>query len=144
MTGDRSVLESLLVCARARAREERFCVLSVTCHSAAKNEPGGVWRADSEGDRSLQGIRHPKVSVTRDWPCQFGWAIVEGVTLPKDVEGRLGLSWPERTDRVGRLHLYIRPIDDAARREIEDEVVRELTRQELEGAQVPPRRESKP
>ncbi len=63
----------------------------------------------------------------------FGPFIFDGVTLRRHGDGRLGLSWPERTDRQGRRHPLIRPVDDAARLEIEEQVLRELTRQELEG-----------
>jgi DNA-binding cell septation regulator SpoVG len=73
----------------------------------------------------------------------FGPFIFDGVTLRRHGDGRLGLSWPERTDRQGRRHPLVRPVDDAARREIEAHVLRELTRQELEGDQASDRGERK-
>jgi DNA-binding cell septation regulator SpoVG len=63
----------------------------------------------------------------------LGRLMLDGVTLRRHADGRLGLSWPERTDRHGRRHPLVRPVDDVARREIEEAVLRELTRQELEG-----------
>jgi DNA-binding cell septation regulator SpoVG len=74
----------------------------------------------------------------------YGSVVVDGVTLRRHSDGRLGLSWPERTDRAGRRHPLVRPVDDAARRQIEDEVLRELTRQELEADRATPLRERKP
>jgi DNA-binding cell septation regulator SpoVG len=75
---------------------------------------------------------------------EFGPLVLDGVTLRKHSDGRLGLSWPERTDRAGRRHPLVRPVDDEARREIEEAVLRELTRQELEADRATPRGEVKP
>lgn len=61
---------------------------------------------------------------------EFGTLLVDGVTLRRHADGRLGLTWPERTDRAGRRHPLIRPVSDAARRELEDAVLAELARQE--------------
>lgn len=74
----------------------------------------------------------------------FGPLVLDGVTLRRHADGRLGLTYPERTDRAGRRHPLVRPVDDAARRAIESEVLRELTRQELGGDQAPARGERKP
>ena len=63
---------------------------------------------------------------------EFGPLILDGVTLRRHADGRLGLSWPERTDRAGRRHPLVRPVDDEARRELEGEVLAELARQERE------------
>jgi len=60
----------------------------------------------------------------------IGPLALDGVTLRRHADGRLGLTWPERTDRSGRRHPLIRPVSDAARRELEDEVLAELARQE--------------
>ncbi len=64
---------------------------------------------------------------------EFGPLILDGVTLRRHADGRLGLSYPERTDRSGKRHPLVRPVDDAARREIETAVLTELNRQELAG-----------
>jgi hypothetical protein len=63
---------------------------------------------------------------------ELGSVIVDGVTLRRHSDGTLGLSWPERTDRQGRRHPFVRPIDDAARRELEAAVLAEISRQELD------------
>jgi DNA-binding cell septation regulator SpoVG len=74
----------------------------------------------------------------------FGPLVLDGVTLRRHADGRLGLTYPERTDRAGRRHPLVRPANDDARREIEDAVLRELTRQELGGDQASDRGERKP
>jgi len=45
--------------------------------------------------------------------------VLDGLTVRQTVAGRLTLSFPERRDRRGGRHPYIRPIDDAARQRIE-------------------------
>lgn len=75
---------------------------------------------------------------------ELGLFIFDGITLRRTLNGRLTLAYPERTDRAGRRHALVRPIDDDARREIEEAVLRELTRQELEADQAPARGERKP
>ena len=74
---------------------------------------------------------------------EVGPLILDGVTLRRHADGRLGLSWPERTDRAGRRHPLVRPVDDAARRELEAEVLAELARQERE-RRAAEREEGKP
>jgi hypothetical protein len=63
---------------------------------------------------------------------EYGSLVVDGVTLRRRVDGTLGLSWPERTDRAGRRHALLRPLDDNARRELEAAVLAEISRQELQ------------
>ena len=48
-----------------------------------------------------------------------GNLVVDGVTVRRTATGRLALSFPERRDKKGRAHAIVRPVDDAARREIE-------------------------
>lgn len=62
----------------------------------------------------------------------LGPLAIDGVTLRRFADGRLGLSWPERVDRRGRTHALVRPIHDTARRELEAEVLAELARQQRE------------
>jgi DNA-binding cell septation regulator SpoVG len=90
--------------------------------------------SDAEAERGL--LAYVKL--------EFGPLVLDGVTLRRHADGRLGLTYPERTDRAGRRHPLVRPVDDAARREIEDAVLRELTRQELEGDRASAQQESKP
>lgn len=78
--------------------------------------------SDAEAERGL--LAYLKID--------FGPLVLDGVTLRRHADGRLGLSWPERTDRAGRRHPLVRPVDDAARRELESEVLAELARQERE------------
>lgn len=52
--------------------------------------------------------------------------MIDGVTLRRTQDGRLALSYPSRTDARGRRHHVVRPIDDAARREIERQVLERL------------------
>ena len=49
---------------------------------------------------------------------------LEGLTLRRTLDGHLTLSFPARRDAAGREHFYIRPVDDATRRDIEDQVFR--------------------
>lgn len=50
---------------------------------------------------------------------EYGQLILDGVVLRRTARGKLTLSYPARTDRAGRRHAYIRPIDDEARIQIE-------------------------
>jgi DNA-binding cell septation regulator SpoVG len=48
---------------------------------------------------------------------------LDGISLRRiSSDGRIALSFPARRDQVGRDHPYIRPLGDAARREIERQV----------------------
>ena len=58
--------------------------------------------------------------------CTVGDLVLDGITVRRTREGRLTLSFPARRDRSGRDHPYIRPLDDATRREIEAQVFRAL------------------
>ena len=61
---------------------------------------------------------------------EFGSLILDGITLRKTADGRFTLSFPARTDRAGRRHSYMRPVDDDARRAIEREILRQLGQRE--------------
>lgn len=47
---------------------------------------------------------------------------VDGVSLRRDNAGSTYLSYPARADRRGGLHPYLRPMGDAPRRDIEEQV----------------------
>jgi len=47
---------------------------------------------------------------------------VDGVAVRRRLDGALTLAWPARTDRDGKRHPYLRPIDDDARRDLERQV----------------------
>lgn len=48
---------------------------------------------------------------------------LDGIALRRTLSGRLILSFPERKDRAGRSHPYIRPVDEEVRRALEATVV---------------------
>jgi hypothetical protein len=47
--------------------------------------------------------------------CRYGSLILDGISLRRTLDGRLCLSFPARTDRKGRQHPIVRPVDDASR-----------------------------
>lgn len=55
-----------------------------------------------------------------------GSLVIDGVTLRRTAAGRFALSFPERTDRSGRRHAIVRPVDQAAREAIERELLGQL------------------
>ena len=55
-----------------------------------------------------------------------GHLLLDGLVLRRTETGKHALSFPSRTDRRGNRHAYYRPIDDGARRLIEDTVFRAL------------------
>jgi hypothetical protein len=70
--------------------------------------------ASADAARGLLGF----VSLTVD-----GTLRLDGIALRRRLSGELALSFPTRTDRAGKKHAYIRPVDDAARRAIEADVI---------------------
>lgn len=48
---------------------------------------------------------------------------LDGLALRRTADGRLTVSFPAKRDGSGRQHHYVRPIDDASRREIERQLV---------------------
>ena len=52
--------------------------------------------------------------------------LLDGITLRMTADRRPVLSFPARTDRRGRKHGYLRPVDDDARRAIEAAVFEAL------------------
>ena len=52
--------------------------------------------------------------------------MLDGITLRRTQAGRLTLSYPARRDRTGNQHHVVRPINDEARRDLEDQVFRAL------------------
>ena len=57
---------------------------------------------------------------------EYGDLVLDGVTLRRTADGRFALSFPARTDRAGRRHPYVRPVDHEARRQIEAVILSEL------------------
>jgi hypothetical protein len=68
---------------------------------------------------------------------EFGPLILDGICLRRTADGRFTLSFPARTDRAGKRHSYIRPVDDAARKAIEREILGQLGQHENARAEVP-------
>jgi hypothetical protein len=57
---------------------------------------------------------------------QYGTLVLDGLTLRRTAAGKFAISFPARTDRAGRKHPLIRPADDAARKDIEAELLWQL------------------
>ena len=51
---------------------------------------------------------------------------LDGLTLRRTADGRRTLSFPSKRDGAGRQWFYLRPLDDAARCDIEEQVFRAL------------------
>ena len=59
--------------------------------------------------------------------CVIGGVLqLDGICLRMTADRRPTLSFPARTDRLGRKHAYVRPVDDAARRAVEAAVFEAL------------------
>ena len=54
---------------------------------------------------------------------RVGRIVLDGIAVRRTRDGRISLSYPERADRHGDRHPYIRPVDECARREIELQVL---------------------
>jgi len=52
--------------------------------------------------------------------------LIDGITLRRTRDGRTTLSYPARRDAAGRQHFYVRPIDDEARSNLEDQIFAKL------------------
>ena len=59
----------------------------------------------------------------------YGPWIFDGITLRRTADGRLALSFPSRSDRSGRKHALIRPVDRETREAIERELLGQLVRE---------------
>ncbi len=59
----------------------------------------------------------------------YGPWVFDGLTLRRTADGRLAVSFPARSDRSGRKHALIRPIDNEAREAVERELLRQLERE---------------
>lgn len=62
--------------------------------------------------------------------AQYGNLILDCLAVRRTADGRIVLSYPARTDRGGRRHAIVRPLDDAAREELEREVLRQIGERE--------------
>src|SRR5262245_23693969 len=57
------------------------------------------------------------VSATMNGSLRF-----DGISVRRTADGRLALSFPARRDTTGKQHPYLRPLDDATRRDIEHQI----------------------
>jgi hypothetical protein len=83
-------------------------------------------------------------ALLRSVQFRDGDVLVDGVPVRDHADGRLRLSWPERIDGADHRHPLIRHRDIAARREVEEAILRELNRQGIDGERPTSREESKP
>jgi hypothetical protein len=63
---------------------------------------------------------------------RYGPLLLDGITLRRTADGHLALSFPARTDRAGRRHAYIRPVDAAGRAQIEAAVLAQVGNEDAE------------
>lgn len=78
----------------------------------------------------ISDVRLSKGSTSDVLAGLIGWVkfrindrvLIDGVTLRRTAAGRLTLSFPARRDRQGGQHPFIRPSDQSARNEIEEQV----------------------
>ncbi len=96
-------------------------------------------------------MAHPEVRVT-SWvrasdsdiksgllgfvAVEYGNLALDSIVIRRTAGGRLCLAFPARTDRAGRRHAYIRPVDDGARREIERQILDQLGQRENASAEA--------
>lgn len=59
--------------------------------------------------------------------------LVDGVALRRSQDGALVFSWPARRDRAGQYHHHVRPMDDASRREVEEQLLEQIGPHLLQG-----------
>ena len=91
-------------------------------------------RKVSEARQLVADVRFTAASTEDVERGLFGWVsclingtlCLDGLAVRRTLDGRLVLSFPARTDGAGRQHFYVRPLDDCARREIEEAVFRAL------------------
>lgn len=57
---------------------------------------------------------------------QWGTLELDSLALRRTQAGKLALSFPCRSDARGRKHAYYKPVSDAARQAIEEEVFKQL------------------
>ena len=56
----------------------------------------------------------------------YGALVLDGIVLRQTADRKFALSFPAQTDRGGRMHAYIRPVDDDARIAIERVILAQL------------------
>jgi hypothetical protein len=99
---------------------------------------GGSHRSGSFGRRRdplrLTDVRFTAAPVDLVETGLLGWITaviggvlrVQGLALRRTASGRLTISYPTRTDRNGLEHPFLAPVDDEARRHVEDQILAAL------------------
>ena len=91
-----------------------------------------------------EGVKVTQVEFKASQPSEaarglLGWVSctlngslrLDGIAVRRTLHDRLTLSFPARTDGTGRQHFYVRPLDDASRRAIENAVFQNLGLEEV-------------
>ena len=84
----------------------------------------------SGSESAVSGVRFTPASEVRATSGLLGWVtfvlggsvVVDGATIRRTRAGVLTISWPVRRDRSGNHHPILRPINDGARRLLEQQV----------------------
>jgi len=63
---------------------------------------------------------------------EYGNLALDSVVLRRTLDSRYVLSFPQRRDRVGKAHAYVKPISDGARAEVERQVLAQLNIEQLD------------
>jgi hypothetical protein len=71
--------------------------------------------ASSPGDRATGLLGYVAATLN-------GTVRLDGLILRRTASGQLALSFPARRDARGNQHPYVRPVDDASRRDIEHQI----------------------
>lgn len=63
---------------------------------------------------------------------QYGDLALDSITLRRTRDSRYVLSFPQRRDKAGNTHAYVKPISDAARVEVEKQVLAQVNIAQLD------------
>ena len=63
---------------------------------------------------------------------EYGELALDSVVLRRTLDSRYVLAFPQRRDRAGRAHAYVKPLSDTSRKEIERRVLAQLNIEQLD------------
>jgi len=63
-----------------------------------------------------------KVGLLGYVQCRYGDILLDGITVRRTQTGRLTLSFPSRVSKHKKHHGYVRPINNSARSNIEEQI----------------------
>jgi len=63
---------------------------------------------------------------------EYGNLALDSIVLRRTLDSRYVLSFPQRRDKAGRAHAYVKPISDSARAEVERQVLAQLNIEQLD------------